>query len=974
MGLKYLRLFSFLFIGLLAYAEADAQTIPMIQYTIENGLPSNNVYNVYRDKKGFLWFATDKGVARHNGVTFEQYTVADGLPDNEIFLFREDYEGRMWMQTYNGKLCYYKDGKFYSEKNTPFLKLTFQTMNTSGIDIGLDKSIVFLFMDRSWFVNITDNRVKSYNIRELEKKFGELENVKKINSNQLLLQYRTIQVYIDTLGKITGTKNYKKKGAFIRYTANDEIYLLNGDSIYNWNEQALYQLPEQLRNELPNPGSLIEAFYDQSRQMYCTRNGLYMSTGEHLLEGKTVTGAYTDINGDYWVTTIRYGAYYFSKKLGRIIRYENVCNGRFISPYSDRGKFYFSSSVDVNLYSFYNGQTKLLFKNNAPPDVSDESRHLAYTVKNNGDIYLQTDSKELYYLSGNTPHHCPVTGRLLKCRFLFSNGPRLYGLNSYGIGYFVLDSLKTNAYTNWHMILNDSLHAKRIIARSMDKYGDMWYCMQDGVYRITGARNVIQRQFGTAIFRKILFNEDYMIAYDADNILYIYRLYPDHTKLIRTFHDNKYFWGEIFAAGKDRVIISTNTYYQLLTLRDDSVRCYMQALEDPFIPQNAFYIYTDSLSCYFAKDGAITQIPVSYLFKNTYAPTVMFTRLRVRDKVYDVANEIVLPSHQSKNISIGFEGISFNSREINYQYSLSESESDDNWTDIDGTTINLSSPGYTTYYVKLRAKGLSGNYSNPVKFVLTIERPFWLNWWFVSLIVLMALAGIIIITRAIVVMILRRRRRMHELESRYYTAEYKTLNALMNPHFIFNSLNNIKGLVNKDDKKGANKFLTNFSSVIRQNMQNLSKETVSLAEEIALVSKYLELEKLRFGPYINYTLHLSPEVSLQEVHIPPLLIQPLVENAVKHGLLPRLSPDNMITINVYSRAQSVFIEVRDNGIGFNKGTSSEHDGFDSLGLQNIEKRISYLRQSGKQQIFFSIRELIEADTGTGTIAIIEIVY
>ena len=84
----------------------------MLHYTVDEGLPSNTIYDIYRDSKGFLWFATDKGVANYNGLRFETFTTSDGLPDNEIFLFKEDYEGRLWLSTYNGELCYYKDGIF----------------------------------------------------------------------------------------------------------------------------------------------------------------------------------------------------------------------------------------------------------------------------------------------------------------------------------------------------------------------------------------------------------------------------------------------------------------------------------------------------------------------------------------------------------------------------------------------------------------------------------------------------------------------------------------------------------------------------------------------------------------------------------------------------------------------------------------------------------------------------------------------
>ena len=119
---QLIRIFS-LIIFLFASIRSSAQSYPMHNYTVADGLPSNTVYCVYKDSKGLLWFGTDKGIARYNGIKFEKFSTADGLPDNEIFCFSEDKYNRLWMGTFNGSLCYYKDGIIHTGDNTPFLKL-----------------------------------------------------------------------------------------------------------------------------------------------------------------------------------------------------------------------------------------------------------------------------------------------------------------------------------------------------------------------------------------------------------------------------------------------------------------------------------------------------------------------------------------------------------------------------------------------------------------------------------------------------------------------------------------------------------------------------------------------------------------------------------------------------------------------------------------------------------------------------------
>src|SRR5690606_33479107 len=114
---------------------------------------------------------------------------------------------------------------------------------------------------------------------------------------------------------------------------------------------------------------------------------------------------------------------------------------------------------------------------------------------------------------------------------------------------------------------------------------------------------------------------------------------------------------------------------------------------------------------------------------------------------------------------------------------------------------------------------------------------------------------------------LRKRQREYEADLKYQKAEYKALNALMNPHFIFNSLNNIQALINKEEKRTANQYLVIFSDLIRQNMANTSKGFISLQQELLLVENYLNLEKLRFKDYINYEILIEEEIDTEEVII-----------------------------------------------------------------------------------------------------------
>ncbi len=154
----------FLLIILFSAFFAGGQEFSKLHYTVEDGLPSNKIYDVYRDSKGFLWIATDKGIARYNGIRFDNFTVSDGLSDNEVFFFQEDDYRRLWFGTANGELCFYKDGVFHTSQNTPFLKLPFKPYFTAYINIEYDHTVTIGFRGQPYFVNIGESNYKWYDM------------------------------------------------------------------------------------------------------------------------------------------------------------------------------------------------------------------------------------------------------------------------------------------------------------------------------------------------------------------------------------------------------------------------------------------------------------------------------------------------------------------------------------------------------------------------------------------------------------------------------------------------------------------------------------------------------------------------------------------------------------------------------------------------------------------------------------------
>ncbi len=185
--------------------------------------------------------------------------------------------------------------------------------------------------------------------------------------------------------------------------------------------------------------------------------------------------------------------------------------------------------------------------------------------------------------------------------------------------------------------------------------------------------------------------------------------------------------------------------------------------------------------------------------------------------------------------------------------------------------------------------------------------------------------------------------------------ELKAIRAQLNPHFVFNALGSIQGLINKNDIVNANSYLVAFSSLLRESMANNDREMIPLGNELKLLETYIKLEQLRF--HFQYEIIVDDALDKNAVEIPSLLLQPLIENAIKHGIAG-LNENGFIKITFTAIGNILGITIQDNGIGFQLNT--ERKGF---GLELTKKRIELLNKTLKKQ---PVTLDIESLKNTGT--------
>jgi len=299
-------------------------------------------------------------------------------------------------------------------------------------------------------------------------------------------------------------------------------------------------------------------------------------------------------------------------------------------------------------------------------------------------------------------------------------------------------------------------------------------------------------------------------------------------------------------------------------------------------------------------------------------------------------------------ISIEFASLDFsNIRETNYVYRLSTV--DKSWimaNEKQFADYTALAPGDYTFEVKTE------NATKPTDvtyFTFSITPPWWGTLWFRLMSVFaIGILGYIGIRKRI-----QSFRHEADLKHQIAQTEMMALRSQMNPHFIFNCLNSIDNLIQTNQKEKATTYLSKFAQLIRAILENSKNNVIPFWKDLETLKLYLEMEALRWDNKIQYQLDIDPQVQHGDYKVPPMVIQPFVENAIHHGLLNKMEPDKNLNISVKLEGEQIKYTISDNGVGRVKAAAYKklnRSSQNSFGLQISEDRISLFNQHQNQSI------------------------
>ena len=965
--MRFLRNAIMLFVfSVLTGSNGWAQVSNWKHYDLKDGMPASTAYCITQDKQGFIWMGTEAGLVKFDGHEFKTYTVADGLPDNEIIGITADSLNRIWITPFRKNTCYYKEGKIYTEKNDSLLA-----------QISRNVSLGYTYYTGK------QNRVWLYSNSLLKITYQDI----KI----LPLQPNTRNAYwVEDLGE----------NEYVIYTPSQFTHYKNNLVIDSFN----YKLP------LPLGGYKINL---QENRVYCSSTNnvdVYERTPDfkyHLLRHYALKGTSfgycVEIDNKIYIPSIGYGTYIIdraSKDASDALFIPNHAN----SIFKDRENNIWVATADNGIFFLHNNSKMMTIDHNNGLEYDNTGAVYVDSAStiwigdgvgalrnySNGKVSTIIDldkdypryskSREILagehiigFVSDNYPLMIYDT-RLkksaqcvtLSSKSLTYSSVRKQFVTGLSTGIAVTDIIPP-FHTKYY------IEHKRITAICEDKTGQIFCGTTEGLY-----------QWKDGEFHPLFINNELLaervtaLTVDNDNILWIGSssnnllalkdskvitqvnpvVQPVYTgSLCRSlFADNHHNIWVATNNGLDRIsytysdgvgikILNTTPYFASDGLADNDIN-------DVYVRDSVAYIAT-------AKGVSV----FNYFQLSTHpSPPVFITAISINQRDTALLGQYAL-NYDQNDVLLKFTGISFISEgHIRYRYKLFGADDDWSYTQMGQMEFKSLRGGTYTFVVQALDKfGIAS--SKPAQVIFIISTAYYNTLLFkLSMGLLLAALIYASIYRLFYI---RRKKAVEKYRNRQKInlLEQKALRAQMNPHFIFNSLTAIQHFIQQEDFLNANKYLTSFSRLMRKTLDNSGEAKISIEKEMEYLENYILMEQMRFKGKFIFSIKCDESIDKVNTLIPTMLLQPFVENAIRHGLRNKEDNTGFLDVHFFKQAEKIVCKIEDNGIGLlaaQQMKSTTHIEYQSKGLSISNERIEAMNhlQTQKIQVMMHDKKLL----------------
>lgn len=996
--LKYSIAFflSFCFIGL---TQAQKYHINHVENS-----PSAEIYQLYQDNQGYVWIGTNEGLYRFDGKNYTFFR--SNKYTNPIAGIQQDKEGRIWCNNFSGQIFYVEEGELKL-----FYDFSKNYMNIPDFTVYyFPRIIVFGIGFKENFVSV------DFHTKKLVSLFPQFSKITPIKSKQ---------------GQITLSTKKESKPQFSHYCLGN----FSMDS--NLNLTKLYS-PQSLQNKMHFSSIMYPYLIQFKMQNKDSINQLLISNLsdttkkiETNITGQIYGGSfYLDKQDNLWLGTNN-GICKINLNTGKtsqldLLKEEQVSS---ILPY---GKGLLVGTLENGIYEIPNLQVK---KNRtegkriinllANDDIG------IYGVSNQGDLFHFKED-------GTNSKVCqlPLFGDIRLSYDPFENSITGFHKNSYT--YFLNSPKnskirKNNSFKSfkkclvvtkdWHLFSSSSTLQFGNINESKEliPFDQSIFPIDSSLKPLTYIPNSKTKLKNT--FYRLAYGRayDFLFFKEKKRIYYSSNLGLDYfintDKIPIKFQDRIILSKSI--AKKGNHVLAGTILGDLLEIKEDKIiHHWNSTLHHQFehikkvvyegeyifvldkvslnrihIKTNALDIINSSLGinpnkindilihrgiCYLSSENGLIYFPTNIDLENTNRPTTFIHSIFVNNEEIQFQETSTFNSNEN-NFKFEFRSLN-NSGEKSKKYTYRllgfQEEWQSNSEDLEYVYFNNLSPGDYTFEVK----ALNNNNIESIETIsysFLIQKPFYATWWFrIGLFVLFLLA--IVTPFYLKAKSVKKEHQMllsaKQNEQLLAQSKLSSLRAQMNPHFIFNALNSIQEYIILNKQDLASSYLGKFADLMRTYLDQSNKRTITLDEEIRSLKLYLELEKIRFEDQIEIELHIAPNIAVDNIKIPPILLQPYVENAFKHGLLHKKT-DKKLTISMQKVGEFIECIIEDNGVGREKSrqiNQRRKKSHTSFATSATEQRLELINKNQVQKIEIITTDLFQEEKPTGTKVLIKL--
>lgn len=932
----------------------------------ENELAGMDIYDIFQDEELNYWIASDNGLYKFDGYEFSQIECP-GMLSPSLFNIVSDKKSSIYCHNLSGQIFRIKDDSCSLYYEIP------DSLMTATLDIKINSEGRFFIITHRLFELLPNKTLKFYQKYKLSwiefynsdsadvaaigmGSRGEIVNIELIDDAIKITELTVFPEDHPPLLKMAVIDTEKDLYGIEAFTGT--IYKLEGDRMVMistiethgymsrifstkdnfWLQNTSLGITQFKTLNQPNANQVV-SFKDNKISCYLEDN-----------EGNVIFGTFKD--GIIVIPPSQLFTIDIGELEGKI---NLLCNGPdetiffgtndgiigTVTPEGIVSQFPLRTSSTIEFMEYFKHENVFLVSGSAK--LLFDLKSLNVLKAQLGSIKDFTPLADKKYLIGTNVGATIIESTdslvhpttFLKAQNFAGNQKVIYDRRCYSVGY---DSLTQSIY------LGTSLGLKRIVNGQEENL-------------LLNGNDILSRDI---LFHK---NRIYIASYKHGILIY------ENDKLVANWSEKKELVSNItrqILPYKDNLIINTEKGIQILDEAGET-KWYLN-ISDGLISENLIDMAISQSYLWILNQKGLQRIDLDKLTQVEFTPNIAFKSLKMNNIPIQNQSEIGEFNYYQNKFEVDFRSLSLKNRnEITYRYRLVGVDSD--WQEntyydhkIDYKTLP---PGDYTFQVHAIWRSST---SETLSYRFIIHAPFWTRWWFYILIFVV----LFLLIFYYFYRVMKNQRKKSKLQEELYESKLTAIKAQMNPHFIFNSLNSIQDLVLKNDAENAYNYISKFALLVRNTLTYSDKDFIDFADEINSLKLYLTLEKLRFKDAFNFEIEANED---SEIQIPPMLIQPFIENSLIHGLLHKAGQKTLLVR--FEIKDAVICTITDNGIGRTEAKRIQERQFsnhESFALSAIKRRLGILelRFGGDYQVAYI--DLIEDGEPAGTQVIIRIPY